>query len=134
VWGYCTGATLAMLAASLDRKLGAAVLFFPSQPTFEALTAKRPSHAMDLVWSINCPVMLICGDQDAILPPPLLTEIGRRFDQWNIPHQILVYPGAGHAFSAEAPHMYNARAAAASWTAATDFVARALASSDGQPS
>src|ERR1700749_1949072 len=32
VWGYCTGGTLAMMAAAFDRRLAAAVWFFPSQP------------------------------------------------------------------------------------------------------
>jgi carboxymethylenebutenolidase len=125
-WGYCTGATLALLAASLDRGLAAAILFFPSQPRFEALTAKRPSHALDHIWSIACPVLLISGDQDPILSPAILAEFRERFERWGIRHDIRVYPGAGHAFSAEAPNMHHAEAAAASWTAATDFLARAL--------
>jgi carboxymethylenebutenolidase len=124
VWGYCTGGTLAMLAASLDRKLSATVLFFPSQPRFEALTVKRPAHPIDLVWSITSPVLLIYGDQDPIMPPDLLAELRRRFDQWGIRNEVRIYPGAGHAFSADAPHMHNAEATAASWEAATNFLER----------
>jgi carboxymethylenebutenolidase len=126
LWGYCTGATLAMLAASLDRRVAATVLFFPSQPTFEALTPKRPTHAIDLIWSIASPVLLISGDQDAVLPPPVLAEMKRRFDQWGVRFESRVYPGAGHAFSAEAPHMHNAEATAASWAAAVEFLGRHL--------
>jgi carboxymethylenebutenolidase len=130
-WGYCTGATLSMLAASLERRLAAAVLFFPSQPRFEALTVKRPSHALDLVWSIACPVLLICGDQDPVLPPAVLADFRQRFEQWGVRHEIRVYPGAGHAFSADAPHMRNAEADAASWAAATAFLTEALQASRG---
>ncbi len=127
-WGFCTGATLSMLAASHDRTLAAAVLFFPSQPRFEALTVKRPSHPLDEIWSITCPVLLVCGDQDPIWPPELVADMRQRLQQWAIPHEIRVYPGAGHAFSAETPLMYNAEATAKSWEAATQFLARTLSS------
>ncbi len=124
VWGYCTGGTLSMMAASLDRKLAAAVLFFPSQPVFEALNAKRPAHAMDMVWNINCPVMVIYGDKDTTMAPERLADLRSRFERWGVKNEIKIYPGAGHAFSAPAPHMYNAAAAAGSWTDAVNFVHR----------
>jgi len=124
VWGYCTGGTLAMLAASLDRRLAATLLFFPSQPRFEQLTTKRPAHAMDLIWSITSPVLLIYGDQDPIMPPDLLNEIRSRFDRWGIANEVCIYPGAGHAFSADAEALHNADATAASWHAATGFMDR----------
>lgn len=125
-WGYCTGATLSLLATCLDQRIAAAVLFFPSQPMFDALTPKRPMHPMDLVWSLTCPVQVIYGDQDTIMPPERLAELRRRLEQWRVPHEIRIHPGAGHAFSAPAPHMYNAEAAESSWRQATEFLARAL--------
>jgi len=121
VWGYCTGSTLAMLAASLDRRLAAAVLFFPSQPTFPELTVKRPVHPMDLLWNIACPVQLIVGDQDELLFP-LLAEFRRRFEAWSIVHEIRVYPGAGHAFSAPVPPLRHDAADRASWADAMAFL------------
>src|ERR1700757_4278895 len=58
VWGYCPGGPLAMMAACLDRKLAAAVWFFPSQPVFPQLTVKRPAQPVDMIWSITCPVIV----------------------------------------------------------------------------
>ena len=124
VWGYCTGASLAMLAASLERRFAAAVWFFPSQPVFPELTPKRPTHPMDLIWSISCPVMMIYGDQDPIMPPDRLAEMRRRFEQWGVPHDIRIYEGAGHAFGADNPAMRNEAADTASWADATRFLAR----------
>jgi carboxymethylenebutenolidase len=123
VWGYCTGATLAMLAASLDRRLCGAVLFFPSQPTFPDLTLKRPLQPIDLLWSIACPLLLIHGDQDEILVG-VMPEIRRRLEHWQIQHEIRVYPGAGHAFSAPVPPLRNEAADIASWSDALAFAAR----------
>ena len=43
VWGYCTGGTLAWLAAC-QCDAAAAILFFPSQPTFAELSPATPVH------------------------------------------------------------------------------------------
>jgi carboxymethylenebutenolidase len=126
-WGYCTGGTLAMLATALDRRLAAAVWFFPSQPVFEALTPKRPTHPMDLMWNIACPVLVIYGEADPIMPPELLAELRKRLEQWRVEHEVKLYPGASHAFAAPAPHMHHAEAAAASWQDAMSFLERRLA-------
>jgi carboxymethylenebutenolidase len=125
VWGYCTGGTLAMFAAALDRRLAAAVLFFPSQPTFPDHDAKRPVDPIDLLWNVACPVQLIFGDQDAGLVA-LEPEIRRRFEQWHVEYQINVYEGAGHAFSAPDPPLRHDAADKASWIDALAFAASTL--------
>jgi carboxymethylenebutenolidase len=119
VWGYCTGGTLAMLAAALCPDLAAAVIFFPSQPTFPTIDAKRPVHAMDLMWNISCPILFLYGDQDFLAE--VMPEIGRRLEQWGIEHQIRVYEGAGHAFSAPVPPLRHDEADKASWIDALQF-------------
>jgi carboxymethylenebutenolidase len=128
VWGYCTGGTLALLAACLDRHLAAAVLFFPSQPTFSELSPTRPVQPVDLLWTIACPVMLIYGDNDPVWPPVMADDVRRRLDQWHIEHQINVYPGAGHAFSAPVAPLRHHDADVASWADAVAFVGRHLQS------
>ena len=95
LWGYCTGSTLVMLGAALDRRLAAAVAFFPSQPTFAELTPKRPVHPIDMIWNIACPFLLLYGDKDAAVD--VYEEMAMRFERWGIDHEIRVYEGAGHA-------------------------------------
>jgi dienelactone hydrolase len=67
VWGYCTGATLAMLAAALRPELAAAVLFFPgtvrrcgsaaeSRPPRRPPVECRVSAPLDLRRPGSCPV------------------------------------------------------------------------------
>jgi carboxymethylenebutenolidase len=124
VWGYCTGGTLALLTASLDRRLAAAVLFFPSQPTFPDLTAKRPLQPIDLLWNVAGPVLLIYGDQDPLFD--LVPEIRRRLQQWHVEHEIRIYDGAGHAFSAPVLPLRHDEADKASWPDALAFAARHL--------
>jgi carboxymethylenebutenolidase len=127
LWGYCTGGTLAMLASALDRHLKATVIFFLSQPCFPEITAKRPVNAWDMIWAITSPVLLISGGDDPILPPERIAELRRRFELWNVEHQIEVYPGAAHAFTGDAPNRHHAAATAASWEVATRFLADAMA-------
>jgi carboxymethylenebutenolidase len=124
VWGYCTGGTLALLAAALDRRLAAAVIFFPSQPTFPELTAKRPVQPIDLLWNVACPMQLLYGDQDFLVD--VMPEVDRRLDQWGVEHEMRVYEGAGHAFSAPVPPLRHDAADRASWADATAFAARHL--------
>jgi carboxymethylenebutenolidase len=126
VWGYCTGATLSLLAAELSSRLAAAVLFFPSQPWFAELTRQTPVHPVDLLWALRCPTLIIYGDQDAVMPPEQLDDLRRRLTEWNVDHRINVYPGAGHAFSAPVPPLRNDAADKQSWIDALEFVAAHL--------
>lgn len=71
-------------------------------------------------------MLVIYGDRDPIMPPERLAELRRRLEQWDVPHEIRIYEGAGHAFSAPAPHMHNAAAADASWRDAMAFLDRSL--------
>jgi len=130
VWGYCTGATLAMLAAALRPDLAAAVLFFPSQPTFDALDPKRPVHPVDLLWNVGCPLLFMYGDQDPVMSPEQLSDLGARLDEWGIAHTIRIYPGAGHAFSAPVAPLRHDPSDRAAWADAGRFLAEHLRPED----
>jgi carboxymethylenebutenolidase len=130
-WGYCTGATLALFAACLRHDLAASVLFYPSQPTFAVLDAEKPVHAMDLLWNIACPTLFVVGDLDVVLPPERLPELRGRLEQWGVDATIETYPGAQHAFSAEASAFYNRAADEKSWEDAVAFAARHLGGATG---
>jgi carboxymethylenebutenolidase len=122
VWGWCTGATFSLLAACLRPDLAGAVLYFPSQPVFEAHDDAHPMDPIDLLWAIRCPALLIYGDQDPVMGPELLAEVRRRIDAWNIDMEVHVAPGAGHAFCFRAEGWHHPEAEAAAWEAAQAFV------------
>jgi carboxymethylenebutenolidase len=126
VWGYCTGGTLAMLASSLDRSLAGAVWFFPSQPTFEHLGPTRPVHAVDLLWNVACPVLVVYGEEDPVAPAEVIADLRRRLEQWGVDHEVRLYPGAGHAFCSPGPPLHHAEADAASWVEAMAFLTRVV--------
>jgi carboxymethylenebutenolidase len=122
VWGYCTGGTLAWLAACTSSDLAAAVLFFPSQPRFGDLGPNTPVHPMDLIWQLSCPTLFIYGDQDMVMPPELLEDLRARIDRWGVDAEVRLYPGAGHAFSAPWGPMRHAGADHAAWQDAVTFL------------
>jgi carboxymethylenebutenolidase len=111
VWGYCTGATLVLLAACTRRDLSAAVLFYPSQPWFEALDRAHPVHPVDLLWGAACPVQILYGDDDVVMSAAQLADVRDRLDRWGVEHELRAYEGAGHAFMAEAEGFHHAAAA-----------------------
>jgi carboxymethylenebutenolidase len=125
VWGYCTGGTLAWLTAC-QRDVAAAVLFFPSQPTFAELTPNTPVHPVDLLWMLDAPTLIIYGDEDEVMPPEALADLRARIDRWSVPAEVRTYPGAGHAFTVPRGPLQRADAAAAATRDAEEFLDRAL--------
>jgi carboxymethylenebutenolidase len=120
--GYCTGATLAWLAAGLRSDVAAAVLFFPSQPVFTELTPKTPVSPIDLLWQLSCPTLFIYGDEDPVMPAELLADVRGRIDTWRIDAEVRTYSGAGHAFSVPSGPLRNERVYEAAWTDAVNFL------------
>jgi carboxymethylenebutenolidase len=122
VWGYCTGATLAWLAACLAGDLAAAVLYFPSQPVFAELGPARPVHPVDLLWQLTCPALFLYGEQDKLMPAEVLADMRARIDYWNVDAQVNLYPGAGHSFTCPRGPMRNEAADHAAWNDAITFL------------
>jgi carboxymethylenebutenolidase len=125
VWGYCTGATLAWLAAC-QRDVAASVLFFPSQPTFAELGPRTPVHPVDLLWMLDSPTLLIYGDDDELMPPDMLADLRARLERWDVPAEVRTYPGAGHAFTVPSGPLRNGDAAEAATRDADAFLTRVL--------
>lgn len=128
VWGYCTGGTIALLAAALRSDLAATVLFYPSQPRFQTLGPKTPVHALDALWSVLSSVLLLVGEQDPVWPPDLVEEMQRRLEEWQVPLAVERYADAGHAFCSPSPTFFHRAASEAGWRAAVAFLEDQLGS------
>jgi carboxymethylenebutenolidase len=133
VWGYCTGGTLALLAACMRGDLAAAVLFFPSQPVFDELTPRHPVHPMDLLWQLTCPTLFVYGSEDMVMPPELLADLRARIAQWSVDAEVRVYPGANHAFSAPWGPLRHEEADRAAWADAVAFLQTHTAPARSRP-
>jgi carboxymethylenebutenolidase len=122
LWGYCTGGTLAWLAAGMRGDIAAAVLFFPSQPEFRELGPKSPVHPVDLLWQLTCPALFLYGDSDPVMPRERLDDLRARIDRWNVDAEVRLYAGAGHSFSAPWGPMRHEEADRAAWNDAVAFL------------
>jgi carboxymethylenebutenolidase len=132
VWGYCTGGTMALMAAVLRSDLAAAVLFFPSQPRFSAHDDAHPVDPIDLLWAIRCPTLLQYGSEDMVLTggDVDLAEFRRRATAWDLDLTIVEHAGANHAFNAPDGPLRHDGADRAGWAEALAFVQRHLAPAD----
>ena len=122
VWGYCTGATLALLAAELRSDVAAAVLFYPSQPFFEQADDRHPPSPLDLLWALRAKTLWIYGTEDVVYPAPVQEDLRRRIRQWQVDVDVRVYEGAPHAFCAPGASFYDEGAARQGWQEALQFV------------
>ena len=103
------------------------MFFYPSQPWFTDLGPGRPAHPMDLLWLLTCPTLIIYGDDDIIMSAEQLDSVRAGLVSSGVDHEVRVYAGAGHAFSAPSPAFYHEAADLASWPDAVEFLQRALA-------
>jgi len=128
VWGYCTGATLALAAACIHRNVAAVVAFFPSQPRFATHDDAHPLDVIDMIWALQCPLLVEYGDADGVWPVELRTELERRAKAWGLDAEFVLHPGAGHAFNAPVPPLRNDAADRLGWATAFEFVQKRLSS------
>jgi carboxymethylenebutenolidase len=109
VVGWCMGGGLALSAAAHDGDtgagdVGAAVVFY-GRPLDPGDTAK-----------IQAPVLGLYGAKDQGIPVEAVRAFEQELRANQTPHEIHVYPGAGHAFFNDTrPHIYQPEAAQDAW-------------------
>ncbi len=107
VIGWCMGGGLALTSASASDLVDAVVCFYG-----------RPLDARDTA-KIKAPVLGLYGELDAGIPATIVQEFEQQLESGSVPHEIHIYPGAGHAFFNDGrPEAYHAEAAADAWTRA----------------
>jgi carboxymethylenebutenolidase len=111
--GFCMGGSFAIAWACTDDRLKAIAPFYAANP--------RPLEAVRRL----CPVVGSYPDKD------FTTKAGRALDvaldQYGIPHDIKIYPGASHSFFNDRSPAHNKEAAADSWSRVLSFFGTHLA-------
>lgn len=103
--GFCMGGRLTGQMALNGQRISAFVPFYGMTALSEADAAK-----------ITAPVLAIYGETDGGYPPEMIRENERVLSAAGAPHEIVVYPGAPHAFFNDTrPHIYHPDAAEAAW-------------------
>ncbi len=122
--GFCLGGFVAFLAAC--RLAPTAVASFYGGGIVRPRAQGRMRPLIDEADRIRSPILGLFGAEDQGIPPGDVETIRARLDALDVPHEIVVYPGAGHAFFCDARSAYRAEAAADAWRRVLDWFGRYL--------
>ncbi len=126
ITGFCMGGKYAVLAACSCSGLSAAVPWY-GMLTVGEVDERNPEHPLDALGRLGCPLLGLFGKEDPIVPLAEVEELERRAAGLEHEVEVVVYPGAGHAFANDTrPDAYRPEAAADAWARALAFLHRAL--------
>jgi carboxymethylenebutenolidase len=112
VVGFCMGGALALYTATKNQQVGACVVFYGGHPKVKP----------DLP-NLHAPVLGLYGEKDASVTPAVAHELERQVKALGKQIDVVIYPGAGHAFFNDMrPEVYNAEAAADAWRRTIAFL------------
>jgi carboxymethylenebutenolidase len=87
VLGFSLGAYLALANSAIDPRVKAVVEFFGGMP-----------KEMNFFMRRLCPVLILHGEADAIVPVEEAYRLQKLLEKKDIPCELKIYPGAGHGF------------------------------------
>lgn len=137
VTGFCGGGMYTLLAACTGTGLSAAVAFYGllsyehgllAPPEGERLDPERkPRSPLDAAADLRCPLLAFFGDQDEFVPLEDVRELEWRLTKTGREAEVVVYPGAGHAFMNDTrPQAYRPETARDAWARTVGFFRRHL--------
>ena len=88
--GFSLGAYLSLSNAAIDKRIKAVVEFFGGLP-----------REMNLFMRRFCPVLILHGEADPIIPVEEAYKLQRMLEKKGIAYEMKIYPGAGHGFENE---------------------------------
>jgi carboxymethylenebutenolidase len=115
VTGWCWGGSTTMQVAATNPEIKAAVAWYgpPGRP-YQG--ASGPVTGFDVAKDIKAPFLGLFGETDTNPKPEDALKFGELLKQHgNKDVEIVIYPGAGHAFHADYRPSYKAEAAADAW-------------------
>jgi carboxymethylenebutenolidase len=133
VVGFCMGGMYALLAAAGCRGLSAAVVFYGLLAHGSGLLAepldraRKPREPLAVAGEIRCPLLACFGEQDEFVPLAEVERLRGALAGAAHPAEVVVYPGAGHAFLNDTrPAAYRPETARRAWARMLEFLRREL--------
>jgi len=136
VTGFCMGGMYALLAACSCRGLSASVAYYGLLShehgilfAEEGLDPERkPRQPLDAAADLATPLLALFGDSDEFVPMEDIERLRARVEAAPPPAEVVVYPGAGHAFMNDTrSDAYRPETAAAAWQHMLTFLRSHLA-------
>lgn len=113
VTGFCWGGRIVWLYAAHQPKLKAGVAWYGKLTGPK--NALQPRQVLDVATQLKAPVLGLYGGQDPSIPAEQVEALRASLRDANSASQVLVYPGAPHAFYADYRPSYRAEAAEDGW-------------------
>jgi carboxymethylenebutenolidase len=114
VTGWCWGGSTTIQVAGTNPDMKAAVAWY-GPPARPYQGASGPVTGFDLAKDIKMPLLGLFGETDKNPTPEDAKKFGEMVRAHNPNVEIVVYPGAGHAFHADYRPSYNKAAADDGW-------------------
>jgi carboxymethylenebutenolidase len=116
VVGFCMGGALAQFAAARNPRVGAGVSFYGG------------FRQLPIPWEqLSASMLLVYGENDNGVPPSQGEELVAKLKGMGKSAELVVYPGAGHAFFNDTrPQVYNEAAAKDAWARTLELFRRTL--------
>jgi carboxymethylenebutenolidase len=126
ITGFCMGGMYTWLAACNCRGLSAAAAWY-GMLRATVIDERNPEHALDAIARLRCPALGLFGAEDALIPLGQVEELRARGAWGGLDLEIVVYPGAGHAFNNDTrPDAFRPEASADAWQRVFAFFDRTL--------
>ena len=114
--GFCFGGRMALVLGA-NRPLDALCSFYGG----------GMQRVFDQLSDLKSPVLGLYGDQDKSIPKGTAEEFDKLLDRIGVPHEIVIFSGAGHAFFRDHdPSKYRPEAAKDAWERLQKFFTRYL--------
>jgi dienelactone hydrolase len=111
--GYCFGGSAVLEWARSGAPLDGFVSFHGGLETPEGQD-----------WSgVEAPLLVLHGSADTLVPPRQVADLLTRLEAAAVPHEVICYGGAPHAFTVFGSPAYRAEADQASWERFLGFLA-----------
>jgi carboxymethylenebutenolidase len=131
VLGFCMGGMYALMAGCADLGFAASVPFYGLLSHSHGLLhdpagrdlARKPREPLAMAAELRCPLLAFFGDRDPFIPMSDVEALERELARAKAESEVVVVPGAGHAFMNDTrADAYRPEDAAAAWRRAVDFL------------
>ena len=104
--GFCMGGMYALMGACACSGLAAAAPFYGLLSHRRGLLhdpqgldpARKPREPLAMAPELRCPLLAFFGEQDEFIPVEEVRALEAALARSAQPHEVVLYPGAGHAF------------------------------------
>ncbi len=121
ITGFCWGGRIVWLYAAHSKDLKAGVAWYGRLVGGGKETKLQPKYPIDLVESLNAPVLGLYGGADQGIPQETVEQMRKALKDAKKEAEIVVYPDTPHAFNADYRPSYRKDKAEDGWKRMLEF-------------